>query len=102
MNEESLGIIIFALIALGAVFAFLFVLGGPQAETTGQLAGSQKIGTSWYKYRDAFAACAHAHCSDGLPAIPTGEWDRFIGAYQCVCQTSDPNLEMYRSRYAPG
>jgi len=96
MNEESVGLIIFALIALGAVFAFIFVLGGPEA--TGQLAGTQKLGTSTFEYRDAVLACSRGtHCSDGLPGIPTGLYDPIKELYQCRCSTSDPTFEMWRS-----
>jgi len=102
MNEGSLGLIIFALIALGAVFAFIIVFGGPP-ETTGDLAHSQKIGTSWYKYRDSYMACASGtHCEDGLPGTPTGGYDPTLEIFQCRCQTSNPTFMFYRSRYAPG
>lgn len=102
MNEGSVGLIIFALVALGAVFAFILVFGGPP-DTTGNLAGGQKVGTSWYKYRDSFEACsAGTHCSDGLPGIPTGGYDPTLQVFQCRCQTSDPTFVFYRSAYAPG
>lgn len=100
MNEESIGLVIFALIALGAVFAFILVLGGP--EKTGNLAATQKIGTSWFKFRNAYEACAVAHCNDGLPGIPTGNYDPVRELYECRCQTSDPSFTFYRSAYAPG
>ena len=93
MNEESTGLIIFALIALAAVFAFIFILGGPEPETTGRLAGSQKLGTSNYIYRDAATACSKGfHCNDGMPGVPTGVYNEFIGAYQCRCQTADRSV----------
>jgi hypothetical protein len=101
MNEESLGIIIFALIALGAVFAFIFVLGGP--EQTGAVAGSSKLGTSWFRVDDAFSACDKgSHCSDGLAALPTGNYDPVTELFECKCQTSDHSFTFYRSKYAPG
>ena len=108
MNEESTGLIIFALIALAAVFAFIFILGGP--EKTGQLAGTQKIGTSYFKYRDAAEACSKGtHCQVGLDAIPTGVFDPYINAYQCRCPTADRSFEwrqdqnfyFWRSAYGP-
>jgi len=110
MNEQSTGLIIFALIALAAVFAFIFVLGGPESEKTGQLAGTQKIGTSYFKYRTAEEACSKAtNCQVGLPAVPTGRFDPYIGAYECRCVTalretgwrSDQNFYFWRSPYGP-
>ncbi len=101
MNEESLGLVIFALVALGAVFAFIFVLGGP--EPTGQVAGTQKLGTSWYDYRTATKACAvGVNCEDGLPGVPTGNWDPMRYLYECRCQTSDPTFTFWRSQFSWG
>ncbi len=101
MNEESIGLIIFALAALAAVFAFILVLGGP--EHTGQLSGTQRLGTSYFKYRDAMQSCATpVNCEDGLPGIPTGEWVPDHNLYKCRCQTSDPTFEFWRSPYRPG
>jgi hypothetical protein len=101
MNQDSLGLIIFALIALGAVFAFIFVFGGP-AET-GALSGTQKIGTSWYKVKDAYQACGSgSHCSDGLPGLPTGNYDQVAELFECKCQTKDPAFVFYRSKFSPG
>ena len=101
MNEKNLGLIIFALTALAAVFAFILVLGGP--ETTGQLSGTQKIGTSWYKVRYTYSACsAGTHCKDGLPGVPTGFYDPVFELFECRCQTSDPTFTFWRSAYAPG
>jgi len=101
MNQESIGLIIFALIALGAVFAFIIVFGGPS--DTGMLSGTQKIGTSTLKNRDAFQACsAGTNCIDGLPGIPTGGWDNTLQLYQCRCQVSEPSFIFYRSAYGPG
>ncbi len=101
MNEQSLGLVIFALTALGAVLAFIFVFGGP--EKTAALAGSQKIGTSWFNVRDAFEACGSGtHCNDGLPALPTGNYDSVKELFECKCQTSDQGFLMYRSKFSPG
>lgn len=100
MDERSIGLIIFAFTALAAVFAFILVLGGPEPSTTGQ-AGA-KIGTSTFKYRDSYQACSVAHCSDGLPGMPTGNYDEIRELYECRCQTSDPTFLFYRSAYAPG
>lgn len=101
MNEESIGIIIFAFIALCAVFAFIFVLGGP--EETGALSGEQKIATSWFKVRDSYQACGTGtYCRDGLPAIPTGNYDPITELFECRCQTKNPTSVFYRSKYAPG
>ncbi|PIN74573.1 hypothetical protein COV18_06800 [Candidatus Woesearchaeota archaeon CG10_big_fil_rev_8_21_14_0_10_37_12] len=86
MNSESAGLIIFALIALAAVFAFLLVLGGPASETvTGNLAGTNKVGTSYYVERDAVDACADSMCTNGIPGIPTGKYD-VVKGYECECQ----------------
>ncbi len=102
MNSESVGLVIFALIALSAVFAFILVLGGPP-DTTGQLSGEQKIGTSWYKVRDAFQACSSGtHCNDGLPGIPTGNYDTMRELFECKCQTSNPSFTFWRSAYSWG
>ena len=102
MNNQSIGLIIFSLIALSAVFAFILVFGGPP-NATGDLSGSQKIGTTSFKYRDAFSACASGtQCSDGLPGIPTGRYEEIGNKYECRCQTSDPTFVMWRSAYAPG
>ena len=102
MNAESIGLVIFALIALGAVFAFIVVFGGPP-DTTGYLSGEQKPGTSWYKTRDEFEACARgAHCSDGMPGIPTGNYDTLRELYECKCQTSEPSFTFWRSAYQWG
>lgn len=101
MNQNSIGLIIFAFIALGAVFAFILVFGGP--ENTGNTTHTQKIGTSTYKFRNAWAACsAGTNCNDGLTGIPTGGWDPTLMVYQCRCQTSNPPFIFYRSQYAPG
>ena len=101
MNEESIAIIIFALIALGAVFAFIIVLGGP--EQTGALAGTQKIGTSWFNVREAYTACGSGtHCEDGLPGLPTGNYDPVTELFECKCQTYDPSFTFYRSKFSPG
>lgn len=99
-NSESWGLIIFAFIALAAVFAFIIVLGGPTEEeemASGFVAASSKVPVSDFEPRVAEKACSHAHCSDGLPAIPTGRWDSVMELYECVCQTSDPSLIMWRS-----
>ncbi len=101
MNSETVGLTIFALIALSAVFAFILVLGGP--ESTGQLSGEQKIGTSWYKVEDAWGSCAKgSFCNDGMPAVPTGNFDTRRGLYECKCQTKSPSWTFWRSPYSPG
>jgi len=102
--NDSTGLIIFAFVALAAVFAFIIVLGGmPAKDATGQLSGEQKIGASWFTYRDAALACSRGtHCSDGLPAIPTGRYDEARELYECICQTSDPTFVMYRGKYQVG
>lgn len=102
--DDSTGLIIFAFVALAAVFAFIIVLGGPELDkVTGKLSGEQKIGTSWFKERDAAQACSRGiHCSDGLPGIPTGGYDEAMELFECRCQTSDPSFVFYRGRYQPG
>jgi len=102
MNEQSAGLIIFALIALGAVFAFILVFGGPPADT-GYVSGTQKVAVSWYKVRDAVDACSRGtHCNDGLPGVPTGNYDDLRELYECRCQTSDPGFLFWRSAYSWG
>ncbi len=99
-NNDNWGLIIFAFVALAAVFAFILVLGGPpDPQSTGNLAGSQRPATSDFEYRTGQKACAHANCNDGLPAVPTGNYDRVRELYECVCQTSDPSFIMWRSPY---
>lgn len=98
-NSESWGLIIFAFIALAAVFAFIIVLGGPPEELSGEVSGTQKIATSYFDYSTAERACRHAHCDDGLPAVPTGNYDAVMELYECVCQTSNPSFVMWRSAW---
>ncbi len=102
MDEGSVGLIIFALIALGAVFAFILVFGGPPADT-GYVSGSQLPAVSWFKVRDAYEACDHgSQCEDGLPGIPTGNYDDLRELYECRCQTSNPSFLFWRSSYSWG
>jgi hypothetical protein len=94
-------LIVFALVALAAVFAFIFVFAGKG--TTGEISNYQKIGTSTYRVLTAEQACATSiHCNDGLPGIPTGVYDELRGLYECRCQTSDLSTTFWRSRYRPG
>ena len=107
MDTDSIALITFALIALGAVFAFIFVFGGPQIDTTGQVSNYQKLGTSTYKELTADEACATGiNCDDGLPGIPTGYYDEVRELYGCRCQTSNRawNYQepFYRSKYRFG
>ncbi|MBI4146396.1 hypothetical protein HY489_03605 [Candidatus Woesearchaeota archaeon] len=98
MNNESIGLIIFAFTALAAVFAFILVLGGP--EPTAKVSGTQKLGTSTFNFRDAAEACSKGtNCEDGLPGIPTGRYDELREVYECHCQTSDPSFTFYRARW---
>lgn len=81
MNTESTGLIIFALIALGAVFAFLLVIGPP----TGEAAAG--IGTSTYKMRDAFEACARgSDCPRRMQPYPIA-YDELTQTVWCECPT---------------
>lgn len=100
MNERNLSLVIFAFIALSAVFAFVVVLGGPEPVATGN-AGA-KIGTSSYKIRGAYDACMSSHCDDGLGGLPTGNYDPVRELYECKCVYSNPSFRFYRSRYTPG
>lgn len=102
--DDSSALIIFAFVALAAVFAFIIVMGGPAVdEVTGKVAGTNKIGTSWFKERDAALACSRGtHCEDGLPAIPTGRYDEAREVWECICQTTNQNFPMYRGKYQPG
>lgn len=97
MASDSAELILFALVALAAVFAFIIVLGGPSQ--TGQLAGSQKTPVSSWDIRNAYEACASSMCEDGLPGIPTGYYDHVRNLYECQCQTSNPSFVFYRSPY---
>ncbi len=107
MNSENVGLILFAIIALGAVIAFLLVIGGPTA--TGNISKYQKIGTSGFSERDAVDACHRGFsCNDGQGAVPTGRYDEVGNLYECVCQmysynsfykTDDP-ITYWRSAYS--
>ena len=97
MNQDTIGLVIFALTALGAVYAFIFVLGGPAA--TGQFSAEPAV--SYFQQRTAEAACANAHdCHDGLAGVPTGVFDAERELYECKCQKSNPHFTFYRSRYS--
>jgi len=98
MNHDTLGLIVFAFCALAAVYAFIFVLGGPEAEKTGQLFGIKP--TSSFESRGAEAACRAIECEDGLDGIPTGRYDPVRELYECRCKTSNQNSLFYRSAYA--
>lgn len=101
MNKKANALIIFALVALCAIFAFIFVFAG--APTTGQISNYQKIGTSTYKVLTPEQACATSiHCNDGLPGVPTGNYDELRGLYECRCKTSDQSITFWRSKYRPG
>ena len=102
MNTESTGLVIFALIALGAVFAFILVIGPPTGEY------SSGIGTSTYKMRDAFVACAKGtHCPRRMQPYPIG-WDDLTQTVYCECPEPAGAYRDYepmtfrRSLYQPG
>ena len=98
LNEETLGLIIFAITALGAVYAFIFVLGGPQS-ATGQVIG-ELASVSNFQIREAERACRPLMCSDGFPGIPTGKYDAKRELYECKCLKSEQARTFYRSRYS--
>lgn len=99
MNNDSWGLILFAFVALAAVFSFILVLGGPD-EATGKATQTAKIGTSGFQWRDAKLACGRGtHCEDGLPGIPTGNYDPVRELYECRCPSSNPTFVMWRSVY---
>lgn len=99
MNHDTLGLIVFAITALGAVYAFIFVLGGePQA--TGDAVVGEIVPASSTHYRSAERACKYLNCDDGLSGVPTGRYDAARELYECKCQTSNPASLFYRSRYA--
>lgn len=90
MNNETTGLIIFALIALTAVFAFIYVIGPPTGE---YMSG---IGTSTYKMRDAFEACARgSNCNNRVNAVPIG-YDELTQTVICECPT--PPIGAWRER----
>jgi len=100
-KENNTALIVFALVALCAVFAFIFIFAGRGA--TGEISNYQKIGVSTYKVLTAEQACATSiHCEDGLPGVPTGVYDKLRGLYECKCQTSDKSTTFWRSKYRPG
>ena len=98
MNQQGIGLIIFAFTALGAVLAFIFVFGGPEEDAAWSGASVHSL-----KERDAYEACSTGtYCDDNLPGIPTGEYDPANRHFQCTCQTSDPPFTFWRARYIAG
>lgn len=87
MNTESLGLVIFAIIALGSVLAFILVIGPP--ENTGQYAAG--IGTSTYRIEEAYRACNRAvWCNGGMAAVPI-EYDPLRNLVMCECAPTNYN-----------
>jgi len=73
MNIKNIGLIVFAFVALAAVFSFIFVIGRPQS--SGAVAASQLFGVS-PSYKDAWAACATlSPCPNRVPGVPIGYYD---------------------------
>lgn len=73
MSIKNIGLIVFALVALAAVFSFIFVLGG--AKSTGAAAASQLYGVS-PAFKDARDACATlSPCPNKVPGVPIGFYD---------------------------
>jgi hypothetical protein len=90
MNENNWGLVIFAVIALAAVFSFILVVGPP----TGQYASG--IGTSTYQIRDAFEACARgSNCNNRVNAVPIG-YDEATRTVICECPVQ---VGAYTPRY---
>ena len=97
MKLENIALIIFALVALGAVFAFIFTFRG---SPTGEVSIYQRMGTSSYTYLDAVDACKTSiNCRDGLPGVPTGVVDEYRGLYECRCVSSDKSTTFWRSPF---
>jgi hypothetical protein len=101
MNTEGIGLVIFALIALGAVFAFILVIGPPTGEYSG-------IGTSTMKIRDAFEACNRgSNCPHRMKPYPI-HWDDYSQTVVCQCPAQTGGYRPYepftfqRSLYQPG
>ena len=79
MDGNNWGLVIFAIVALAAVFSFIIVVGPP----TGDYASG--VGTSTYKIRDAFEACARgSNCNNRVNAIPIG-FDETTQTVICEC-----------------
>lgn len=100
-NQQNISLLIFAIIALAAVFAFIIILGGPQLDNvTGQVASSKFYATTMRYYNqnpnaittyslvDAQKACSRSTCRNGLSPTPTGRFDPVAGLYECYCYTT--------------
>ena len=75
MNIKNLGLIVFAIVALAAVFSFILVIGRPQS--SGAVAASQLYGINPV-YKDAYVACATlSPCPNRVPGVPIGVANRF-------------------------
>jgi len=83
MNNSSLGLVIFALIALTAVFSFIIVMGPP----TGDYA--KGIGTSTWTIESAYRACNRAvNCNGGMAAQVIG-YDAITNTVICECASTN-------------
>jgi hypothetical protein len=79
MNSSSLGLVIFALIALTAVFSFIIVMGPP----SGKYAAG--IGTSTWTIESAYRSCNRAvNCNGGMAAQVIG-YDAISNLVICEC-----------------
>ena len=92
MNQETIGLIVFAFCALAAVYAFIFVLGGPVADET-----SGAAVTSVFQRQTGEEACRATHCNNGLPGVPIS-FDTQHELYECFCKGN--GMSYYRSVYA--
>ena len=89
MDIKNIGLIIFALVALGAVLCFIYVLGGPETGSpTGQLSGEQIYASSWYKVmNDGELVCTTRFDCRGRPGIYLG-YDAARDLFLCGCQVN--------------
>lgn len=79
MNNNGIGLVIFAIIALTAVFSFIIVMGPP----TGDYAAG--IGTSTWNIESAYRACNRAvNCNGGMAAQVIG-YDAMSNVVICEC-----------------
>jgi len=115
MNNQNISLLIFAFIALGAVFAFIIILGGPEMDkVTGQVASSKFYQTTTRYYNqnpnaittynlvDARKACSRSTCRNGLSPTPTGYFDPVAGLFECYCYTTfsgDKTYTLWMSTY---
>ncbi|MBW3018901.1 hypothetical protein KY329_01820 [Candidatus Woesearchaeota archaeon] len=83
MNTSSIGLVIFAIIALTAVFSFIIVMGPPTGDY------NKGIGTSTWTIESAYRACnREVNCNGGMAAQAIG-YDAISNIVICECAPSN-------------